>query len=71
MTYYKKKATQEDYRKEQYNRCWTCKNAFGGCSWSREFKPVDGWKAKKTFHLMNGEFAESYYIKSCPEYERG
>lgn len=28
--------------------CWTCENACGGCSWSKKFEPVEGWKAKKT-----------------------
>ena len=71
MKYYTKRVIKEDYTKPEYSRCWTCKNSCGGCSWSREFIPVDGWNAEKTFHLSNGEFAESYYIKSCPEYERG
>ena len=71
MKYYKKGIIKEDYTKPKYTKCWTCKNACGGCSWSREFIPVDGWEAKKTFHPSNGKFAESYYIKSCPEYERG
>ena len=71
MKYYKKKATKEDYTKEQYNRCWTCKNACGGCSWSRDFIPVKGWDAEKTYLISNGEHADSYYIKSCPEYKRG
>ena len=65
MKYYKKRIIKEDYTKEKYNRCWTCKNAFGGCSWSREFLPVYGWDAEKTFHPNNGEFAESYYIKTA------
>ena len=28
--------------------CWDCKKATTGeCSWSKNLKPVDGWKAKK------------------------
>ena len=70
MKYYKKRVIKKDYTKSEFTRCWTCKNACGGCSWSRDFEPVKGWEAEKTFHPTNGEFVESYYIKSCPEYER-
>lgn len=71
MKYYKKrKAVEMDYTKEEFTKCWTCKNACnGGCSWSRDFIPVDGWKAEKTFIPGNGEFAESYNIIDCPEYK--
>ena len=68
MKYYrrKKRAANTYYSKNQ--SCWTCKNACGGCPWSREFKPVDGWEAEKTFIGSNGEHAESYKIIYCPEY---
>ena len=71
MKYYKKRVIKEDYTNPEYTRCWTCRNACGGCSWSREFKPVDGWNADKTTYLDCGEIVNSYFIKSCPEYERG
>ena len=71
MKYYKKRVIKEDYTKPKYTKCWTCKKACGGCSWSREFIPVDGWKTISTSHPANGEFAKSYHIISCPEYERG
>ena len=72
MKYYRKrKATKADYTKENYQPCWTCKNACGGCSWSRDFKPVEGWTAEKTFLPSNGECAESYKIISCPKYIYG
>ena len=35
-------------KKEKEQICWTCKNACGGCSWSRNLTPVEGWKAEKT-----------------------
>lgn len=58
--------------------CWHCAKATGGCSWSRSFKPVDGWKAKKTI-IMNGieiidkqpRICHSYKIESCPEFIYG
>ena len=39
--------------------CWVCQNCFGGCSWSSEYIPVEGWKAKTT---------TSYLVLSCPEF---
>ena len=40
--------------------CWVCQNCFGGCSWSSEYIPVKGWKAKTT--------TTSYLVLSCPEF---
>lgn len=48
--------------------CWRCKNATGGCSWSRCLKPIEGWKAKKiTIKDSMGDFT-SYRITYCPEF---
>lgn len=68
MKYYRRKERAADtyYSKDQL--CWTCKNCFGGCAWSREFKPVNGWTAEKTYIPSNEEYAESYHIIKCPEY---
>lgn len=43
--------------------CWVCQNCFGGCSWSSEYIPVEGWKAKKT--------PTSYLVLSCPSFDPG
>ena len=50
-------------------KCWNCKNVYGGCSWSRSFIPVKGWTAKKV-HLegLNKRILESYAIRDCPEF---
>lgn len=56
---------------DNFQPCWTCKNACGGCSWSREFKPVNGWTAEKSVIPGNRELSETYKIISCPEYVRG
>lgn len=54
-------------------KCWSCKKYAGGCSWSREFKPIPGWEATpRTYgahpkHKIPG--MESYDIRECPEYE--
>lgn len=52
--------------------CWSCKNACGGCSWSRDFTPVEGWNATPTkinSHRL-GQI-DSYIIHDCPEFEEG
>ena len=43
--------------------CWVCQNCFGGCSWSSDYTPVEGWKAKKT--------PTSYLVLSCPSFDPG
>ena len=62
----KKRAINTYYSKMQ--PCWTCKNCYGDCNWSRDFKPVPGWIAQKTFIESNEEYADSYKILYCPEY---
>ena len=54
--------------------CWTRKKAAGGCSWSRSFRPVEGWTAKKTLIRLSPcqkeDVIESYQVIACPEYEK-
>ena len=51
--------------------CWRCANACGDCSWSREGKPVDGWKAKRTIIRSKGECdIYSYNIIYCPQFNQ-
>lgn len=45
--------------------CWRCKNACGGCRWSREFKPIPGWTAVPTFK----DRSNTYNILKCPEFK--
>jgi len=61
--------------------CWECANAVPdragarGCSWSRRFEPVKGWKAiRKELRFNDGRGAsanESYIVLECPQFERG
>lgn len=48
--------------------CWECIHAVPdkdhGCSWSRDFIPVDGWTARKSKGLQ-----ASYTVIYCPEFE--
>lgn len=51
--------------------CWSCRNFAGGCSWSREFKPVDGWRARKIKRLYNVNLKGnhgSFIVFECPQY---
>lgn len=57
-------------KKEKFQPCWTCTKSCGGCSWSRSFKPIDGWKAKPTIIAGQGDEFSSYEIEYCPEYEK-
>lgn len=47
--------------------CFNCSKACGGCSWSRSFKPVEGWKAK--FRKSSSCKDSTYAIEECPEFE--
>ena len=55
--------------------CCYCKKFGGGCSWSRKFEPVEGWKAVPTIikaRNRNGKYdIHSYKITECPQYEKG
>lgn len=56
------------------NICFDCKKAVCGCSWSRNFTPVDGWTAEPTsttYALKSGELRaiNGYHITACPEFE--
>ena len=50
--------------------CWNCEKATGGCSWSRDFTPVEGWKAKPTKIKEDGgkTIIDSFIVKKCPEF---
>lgn len=60
--------------------CWNCKNACGGCEWSKSFEPVDGWVARKIpteglygfiTELKNPSLTKpSYHIFDCPKFVR-
>ena len=54
--------------------CWTCQNACGKCSWSKKFKKVKGWVAKKTIVKgdpfgLEPEIA-SYLVIECPKFQK-
>lgn len=60
------------YNKPKQTLCWTCQNAVLGCSWSKHFEPVKGWKAKPTKIKLattkKSPYTDSYIVIKCPEY---
>ena len=55
----------------QSSLCWDCANSTkGGCSWSAEFKPVEGWVAKPMKKETQYGDGKSYLVYSCPLFDR-
>lgn len=55
------------YTKKAKSKCWDCKNFCGGCSWSKEFKPIDGWTAD----FVGTKSTKGYKVIDCPLFEKG
>lgn len=66
----KKYCSNECKREIREQLCWRCKNACGGCKWSKELKPIDGWVAEFTIVGDSMGSFSSYKIKKCPEFIR-
>ena len=53
-------------------KCFECQNAVPtlkrGCSWSRNFEPVQGWEAIPTTVGMGHKRVPSYVVINCPSY---
>lgn len=56
--------------------CWRCKNATGGCSWSKNLTPVKDWIAEPRIIrnydniLRTYEEIHTYKIKYCPMFDQ-
>ena len=70
--------TSDKFNKQE-TLCWYCSNAVPnpktgkGCSWSKEFKPVEGWVAEKTLIVTRAEGERpipSYIVYDCPLFDR-
>lgn len=48
--------------------CAQCKNAVGGCSWSRNFEPIPGWLTEPS---QNRDRNDGLKILWCPEFAEG
>lgn len=55
-------------RIENEHLCWHCQNVCCGCSWSRCFKPVNGWIAEQTIIKDSTKDFSSYKVHKCPEF---
>lgn len=55
--------------------CWKCGNYGGGCNWSREFEPVEGWTVEEngppTFLMAHNKEVPTITVIECPEYVKG
>lgn len=47
-----------------FSICENCKNCLGGCSWAKNFTPVEGWTAEKAF--WSEKYGWSYKVIFCP-----
>lgn len=63
------KIARKRRKDERDQLCWLCKNAYGGCNWSRCFKPVEGWTAKPIIVKDSTGDISSFRIKKCPEFK--
>ena len=69
--------------KKKEQPCWTCVKFAKGCSWSEEFKPIEGWIATqrnyplytwskiengRKIRIKSKETVVTYAIDYCPEY---
>ena len=74
FNYERAEATKNTHAHRQI--CFTCAKAVCGCSWSKNFAPIEGWDAVPT-KIVNWTDKErtvttdSYAIRGCPEYEEG
>lgn len=52
------------YCEPNNSKCWDCKNFAGGCSWSKDGEPVEGWTAE-----FSSKSTKSYRVIDCPLFE--
>lgn len=53
--------------------CWTCKlSGKSVCSWDKELKPVNGWKAEtsKWRDSKRKKNFQNYKVIECPMYDK-
>ena len=59
------------HTKKHDTLCWQCEKAGGKCSWSKDFTPVEGWKAvpTKVKAAERKGYIDSFDVYECPEFE--
>lgn len=54
---------------KQKQLCEECRNACGGCRWSDELLPVDGWSAEPSkIYIDKHKPVDSFHVIECPMY---
>lgn len=48
--------------------CWKCAHACGGCSWSADFIPVNGWNAIPTVINPPESNIDSFIVEKFPKF---
>ena len=51
--------------------CWCCRNAYDSCAWSREGRPVEGWRAvccDLPPQTRRGAPVRSFFVLRCPSF---
>lgn len=63
--------TGKNNRDTPRSLCWDCKNATRPdvCSWTDNFTPVPGWKAKPS-KIYGAHPIDSYTVLECPRFKR-
>ena len=56
-------------QRENEQLCWSCQNACGGCSWSKNLIPVVGWNATPILVKDEEGDIRTYKIVKCPQYK--
>lgn len=51
--------------------CWNCAKCTGSCSWSKDFRPIEGWTATSVYRRDGGRNVHTYNIIACPEFVKG
>lgn len=50
--------------------CLRCRNSYtNGCSWARDFTPVDGWCALPTAITFQKKQEQSFMVLMCPKFK--
>ena len=61
--------TMRELTDKHMTLCWDCEKAFGRCSWSKDFVPVENWNAEPTKVWNGKDYVESFDVYECPEFE--
>ena len=56
---------------QKSSKCWYCDKNATNCEWVRIYKPVKGWKAKKSkISGNNCRDLPTYHVYDCPNFKK-